>query len=295
MLQLVNKKSDKGPLWLVEQKYVLGSDSRCDITIVDESVRGLHAELLVNGDDVEIVNLIGGLGLNVNGQIVSESKTLKAGDVFSLGKSEFTLVDPKAVRAAAPIVDSQSVWSLKALNTALADKSFPLQGTHIIGRSQESDICLGVVHLSRKHAKISVRENGLHILDLNSANGTFINNKKVSQALAVAGDELCFDTLRFRVIGPSGNNKVMEASVSNDADLTTVRPALQAEHLPPVKPAQKASKQKSRPDAQAQSARSSQESAVVAEPSDHADGNSRVLIVVTALILGVGLAWYFLG
>lgn len=299
MLQLINKTSDKGPLWLVQQKYVLGSDSRCDITIIDESVKPQHAELLVSGDNVELINLAGGIGLEVNGELVSESKKLAPCDVFCLGSDTFELLDPKAIRAANNSPVPSNVWSLKALNTALADKSFPLNGIQVIGRSQESDICLGVVHLSRKHAKISVRENGLHILDLNSANGTFINNKKVSQALAAAGDELCFDTLRFRVIGPMSDDNATELRVaSDDIDLTTVRPALQMpNNVSPPKPASK-NKPRPRPSGSGtQQPKPQSQDSVTQETvsvSKEKTGRSVGLWLVAVLAVGAGIGWYFL-
>ena len=43
----------------------------------------------------------------------------------------------------------------------------------------------------------------LFVKDLDSANGTFLNGKRVAEARVKRGDELRFDALTFGVMGPS--------------------------------------------------------------------------------------------
>ncbi|MFH1613381.1 MAG: FHA domain-containing protein, partial [bacterium] len=50
-----------------------------------------------------------------------------------------------------------------------------------IGRISENDICLDNLLVSRRHARIFKEENNYILEDLNSANGTLVNNKKISQ------------------------------------------------------------------------------------------------------------------
>lgn len=52
-------------------------------------------------------------------------------------------------------------------------------GELIIGRSRQSDIVLSSENVSRRHARIWTTPNGLMIEDLHSANGTFVNGKRV--------------------------------------------------------------------------------------------------------------------
>lgn len=235
MLQLRNKKSDKGPLWLVEPKYSIGADSSCDIVLVGASIDVHHADLVVDGDTVFLLPISQAADILVNGALVSGKIQLNAGDQLALGSAEFELLDPKSVRKPAAIkpVAAQSGWSLKALNTALAEKQFPLTGSATLGRSKECDISLGVVHLSRQHAKITVTDRGLLVQDLQSSNGTFVNGKKIDRSMLVAGDELSFDTLRFKIIGPSLDDDRTTVRPAADADLTTIRPAV---NIPGAKP-----------------------------------------------------------
>ncbi len=296
MLQLQNKKTGKGPLWLVEKKYVMGSDGGCDIRVAGEDVSANHAEFHVNGDSVELVNLVGGAALTVNGRAISGAATLNPGDVVQLGGDEFVLLDPKASKGdPVNLTSANSGWALKALNTALADKHFPLEGLQTIGRSQECDVSLGVVHLSRKHAKVTVTDRGLQVQDLNSSNGTYINGKKVNQAIAIAGDEISFDTLRFRVIGPIIDEDKTALRPSTDGDLTTIRPALKipAQEVP-AKPA--AAKAKARPKAAAAQVNKVAATSTASVTSASA-GDSRskgLLWAALAVIVGAALAWFFL-
>jgi len=299
MLQLQNKTSGKGPLWLVEKKYALGSDDSCDIKIPGHSVSANHAEFHVSGDDVELVNIVGGSALTVNGRAVTDKAILSPGDIVKLGAEEFVLIDPKASKPEPEELNStETGWALKALNTALADKHFPLVGSQVIGRSQECDVSLGVVHLSRKHAKVSVTDRGLNIQDLNSSNGTYVNGKKIDQALAVAGDEISFDTLNFRVIGPILDEYKASERPSGGDDLTTIRPAFKIpEQVEAPKQSATKSKAKHRPSPQQPSrpaARSAtQESPITADAAEGSKSNGMILALL-AVIVGAGVAWFFL-
>lgn len=298
MLQLRNTTTNKGPLWLVEKKYTIGSDSSCDIKISDSSVAAVHAELLVNGDDVQLHNTSGAKDIEVNGQVLKHSIVLKPGDTLRIGLETLQIVDPKLSKSTVMEAPAASQgWALKALNTALADKHFPLVGTQVIGRSKECDVSLGVVHLSRKHAKVTVTDKGLQVEDLESSNGTFVNGKKVRQATVIAGDELSFDTLRFRVIGPLIDSDKTTVRVSGDGELTTVRPALKVpgQETAAARTAAAGSVQREKsprpaPTPVSGSSHSAPTSAEQAEPPK----SSAALWVGIALVLGALVAWYFL-
>lgn len=69
---------------------------------------------------------------------------------------------------------------------------FPiLEGQTIVGRCAECQIMLLSNRVSRRHAKITCSDEGLLIQDLNSANGTFLNDRRVRRSAAVApGDDI---------------------------------------------------------------------------------------------------------
>jgi hypothetical protein len=60
-----------------------------------------------------------------------------------------------------------------------------------IGRAQENDIVLDSKRVSKRHAKVMFNEKNMIVVDLNSANGIFINGEKITQSgMANFGDEI---------------------------------------------------------------------------------------------------------
>ena len=79
-------------------------------------------------------------------------------------------------------------------------QKIPLKGRLTIGRGEDSDLRLDDREMSRSHALIVLASLGWQIQDLNSSNGTWLNdNRLVETALLHAGDHLRFGNTRFRV------------------------------------------------------------------------------------------------
>lgn len=62
--------------------------------------------------------------------------------------------------------------------------------TASIGRSPDNDVCIPERHVSRQHAVISFRDGIFVISDLGSANGTFVNDKKLTDAFPLAHGDI---------------------------------------------------------------------------------------------------------
>ncbi len=214
MLKLRVNGNKHNAIWLVEPKVTLGRAPGNDMMLDDASVADRHAEILVNYEKLTLVNLSGGSSLRVNGAAVSNSCELQANDKVTLGRVELQVIDPKrrTFPAAGVGAAATSAWSLKANHSALSSRVFKLKDVTLVGRSNECDITLAASHLSRRHAQLQVKDNLLYVRDLGSANGTYLNGRRITQARVRRGDELCFDTIRFGVIGPA-----------DDLDKTTVR------------------------------------------------------------------------
>lgn len=58
----------------------------------------------------------------------------------------------------------------------------------LIGRSPECDVLLDNAGVSRTHAKVLRQGDRVHLADLNSGNGTFLNGQWVNEAFVNAGD-----------------------------------------------------------------------------------------------------------
>ena len=68
-----------------------------------------------------------------------------------------------------------------------------------VGRTDDSDLCIAVSSVSKQHAKIWVEEDGLHVEDLGSTNGTHHNGRPIQEATLAEGDLLQFANAVFRV------------------------------------------------------------------------------------------------
>jgi Domain of unknown function (DUF4388)/FHA domain len=79
-----------------------------------------------------------------------------------------------------------------------AESSFPLtRDTQSLGRHKNNDIVITDPKCSSFHARIDRTLDGFTILDLKSRNGTFVNGKRVDEALLKAGDEVRVGTARL--------------------------------------------------------------------------------------------------
>ncbi|MDA8020120.1 MAG: FHA domain-containing protein [Thermoanaerobaculia bacterium] len=74
-------------------------------------------------------------------------------------------------------------------------------GEQIVGRSRASDISVPDASVSRKHARIKIGPGHILIQDLNSSNGTFVNDRRVQgEDAAEDGDLLRFGDAELRVM-----------------------------------------------------------------------------------------------
>ncbi|MFZ0088145.1 MAG: FHA domain-containing protein [Solirubrobacteraceae bacterium] len=69
--------------------------------------------------------------------------------------------------------------------------------THV-GRGLVADVRLEDSHVSRRHAIVAVRSDGVRVLDDRSTNGTFVNGRRVTAAKLSDGDVLRFGRAVFR-------------------------------------------------------------------------------------------------
>lgn len=66
----------------------------------------------------------------------------------------------------------------------------------VIGRGSACDVRYADRSVSRRHAQLRRDGGGWRVVDLLSTNGTYLNGRLVSSAVAYPGDELAFGTVR---------------------------------------------------------------------------------------------------
>jgi pSer/pThr/pTyr-binding forkhead associated (FHA) protein len=77
-------------------------------------------------------------------------------------------------------------------------------GVTLAGRSDDVEIFLGDVTVSRHHAQFTVDETGLRVEDLRSTNGTYVNAERQDSAQLRPGDEVIIGKFHLVVAGGHG-------------------------------------------------------------------------------------------
>ena len=128
-----------------------------------------------------------------------------------------------------PVATDGATWQLNALTEALGDLTLTVSDSLSVGRGSDNDVVLGSKQVSRNHAVLSVLNGKLYVKDLESSNGTFINDQRIeankSTNLA-ANDTLDFASFSFQVSAPVAASLANEQAAPLVTD--TDEPALSA-------------------------------------------------------------------
>lgn len=126
-----------------------------------------------------------------------------------------------------PVTTEGATWQLNALTEALGDLTLSVSDSLSVGRGSDNDVVLGSKQVSRNHAVLSVLNGELYVKDLESSNGTFINEQRIegnkSQRLN-ANDTLGFASFDFQVNAPVAatlDNEQAAPAVSDEPVLST--------------------------------------------------------------------------
>ena len=69
-------------------------------------------------------------------------------------------------------------WKLEAADDQA--QSVIVDRDMLVGRHQDADVVLQAADVSRRHAGLSLKDNALWVQDLNSSNGTFVNDVRIA-------------------------------------------------------------------------------------------------------------------
>jgi len=77
---------------------------------------------------------------------------------------------------------------------------FPLtKPDTVIGRKETCDIRIPLAEVSREHSKVHIDDVSIRVMDNGSANGTYVNNKRVADEKLAPGDHLIIGPVVFTV------------------------------------------------------------------------------------------------
>jgi pSer/pThr/pTyr-binding forkhead associated (FHA) protein len=89
---------------------------------------------------------------------------------------------------------------LVILNQGMTGRTFDLNVEHTtVGRVEENTFQIADASVSSRHAEIILRGEEILIKDLNSTNGTFINNEKISETVLKPGQTLRFGQVELKI------------------------------------------------------------------------------------------------
>lgn len=69
----------------------------------------------------------------------------------------------------------------------------------VIGRKKDCQIRIPLSEVSRNHLALEIKNGRLRVVDLDSANGTYVNNKRIREQELSAGDHLVIGPVVFTI------------------------------------------------------------------------------------------------
>ena len=74
----------------------------------------------------------------------------------------------------------------------------------MIGRAEDNDLCINNTNVSRHHAILVRHGAAAMLMDMNSANGTFVNSERIKDQVVVHNDIISIGNHQIKYIAPSG-------------------------------------------------------------------------------------------
>ncbi|MBF7681726.1 FHA domain-containing protein [Acinetobacter sp. B5B] len=172
-------------------------------------------------------------------------------------------------------------WNLTPISEELSDQNTIIQQDVLVGRHAACDLILQDAKISRKHAVFIVKKENLWLEDLQSSNGTFVNDEKIEVATQLKGDEkIQFADLVFQLESVEEQIPVVEKT----APITPEKPTIE----PDITPAPTAKKEEPITSKAAESVSSTSDTQPVKQNKPQA-----MIFIVIALIIAF-IAWMLL-
>lgn len=195
----------------------VGAGSECQIVLVAPGVALDHCEIEVRAGNAVVRARDPAVATVLNGRQIAQPEPLKPGDLLLFGRIgcrvvaiERTVTAPAPPTAVLPAGEDGRTrvrmalpkFMLRGVSGTTFGRNFALSGSMTIGRQADCDIPIQAEEISRHHARLQVTAEGVMVEDLGSANGTWINDKRVHTGMLRPGEELRLDTVRFLLLAP---------------------------------------------------------------------------------------------
>lgn len=219
MLRIHFADNRQAPIWLVDERFTIGHDSRNSLVLTDADISPFHAEIRQDHGQYYLSDCGTPGGTFVNGERIGARFQLRPDDRVRIGTLELLLLDPARARAKG---ETAARWFLQVLKGEHEGQKFHITGAMTFGRSVKCELCFSDQELSRRHCEFFLKDDVLELKDLASANGVFVNQQKVSTAVLQPGDQVRMGSMTLLVIGPR-----VAAPQAVDEDATLFMPMAQ--------------------------------------------------------------------
>lgn len=84
------------------------------------------------------------------------------------------------------------MWILQSSGPDAGSLTFRVRpgAVKTVGRAQRADFVVDAALVSRLHCRLEAGDEGLDVIDLESTNGTYVNDRRVERARLSTGDRL---------------------------------------------------------------------------------------------------------
>jgi pSer/pThr/pTyr-binding forkhead associated (FHA) protein len=221
-MKLIFPNGEHEPIALEEGLMRIGSAADSTIVLTAAGVAARHGEIETRGGHSVVRPLASASPTVLNGRQIAQEMPLKPGDLLLFGRVGCRVASDRLAAATVPPPSARKAsdesartrvrntlpkFMLRGVSGPTFGKTFALTGTMVIGRQNDSDIPVAAEEISRHHARLQVTPEGVLVEDMSSANGTFINDKRVQSGLLKPGEELRLDTVRFLLVAPGMDAK----------------------------------------------------------------------------------------
>lgn len=201
------------------------------IQLTSDGVSRRHAKIVLDGENFFLIDTKSGNGTYLNGMRIQpeEKNLLRSGDIIVIDEfdmefhdganvikeglneevTDSDILEVKLLKKVLTALDKDMVPSIEVLNgSAEGKKVFFTDEINeiVIGRDPECSFPINEYVISRRHAKISKRWGGIIIRDMESKNGTFVNNRRVVEEYLHDGDRIALGTIVFLFRNPQEIN-----------------------------------------------------------------------------------------
>src|SRR5690554_1743866 len=222
MFKIQEKAKPETAVWLVKKDTIISNDGSGDLSFTTNKADVIKIKIQVEDEHIYLVDLTFNFPIFINEKMVPAGSklSLKHADRFRLGDVTYEVINPKLVAASysdksTSTKTEEPQWSIQAVGNWLDGQVFTLGNRTVIGRDNSCDITIPGSHLSRRHAEFLVAGHSLFLRDLGSANGSFVNGKRIEETSLKNGDLVKLDVLSFRILAPS--HAATKPSTNRDA------------------------------------------------------------------------------